>query len=105
MSELSSLDDLRRLFKEIAEAKIGDFDNGKLSVDYNCDLNEAFNKYAGLLCNSIKMLDSGKADDLIAQPALMMIRTHAISLSGFFDSIADDAEFFIKSGRWAEIPE
>lgn len=105
MSELSSLDDLRGLFEGIAKAKIGNFDNDKLSIDYDCNLNEAFDKYAGLLCHSIKTLDSGKADDLIAQSALMMIRTHAISLSSFFDAIADDAELFIKSGRWAEIPE
>ena len=82
MSELSSLDDLRRLFEEIAEAKIGDFDNDKLSIDYNCSLNEIFDKYADLLCHSIKTLSSGKADDLIAQSVLMIRKRGQIYFSG-----------------------
>lgn len=105
MNEFSSLDDLRGLFVLISKAKLGGFDGEKLSVDYSRDLNEAFNKYAGLLCKAIEMLESGKEDDLVAQSALMVIRTHAMSLSSFFDAIAEDAEFFLRSGGWGGIPE
>ncbi|MDL0438118.1 hypothetical protein [Stutzerimonas frequens] len=105
MNELLSLDILRTLFEEIAKAKVGGFDSGKLSIDYGCNMDEACAKYAGLLNRSIEALNSGGSDDLVAQRALMMIRTHAISLSSFFDAIADDAEFLIRSGVWTEIPE
>ncbi|OLU13289.1 hypothetical protein BVH01_23390 [Pseudomonas sp. PA1(2017)] len=109
MNEFSSLEDLKRLFKEIAKAKMGNFDCRELSIDYECDLNEAFNRYAGLLCQSIKMLDAGGADDSVIQLALMTLRTHAMSLSSFFDAIADDAEFLITAengtdseNRWGQ---
>ena len=102
MIELMPLDNLRRLFKELAMTRIGEFDDAKLGIDYGKDLSETFGRYVELLCNCINSLDSVKSDDLAAQSALMMIRTHAITLSGFFDAIADDAEFFIKFGDWAE---
>jgi hypothetical protein len=104
MNEFSFLDDLRKLFEETSKEKLGVFDGDELSVDYSSDLGETLNKYASMLSQAVSMLESGGQDDVVAQSALMMIRTHAISLSSFFDAIADDAEILLKSGKWADMP-
>ena len=105
MNEFSFLDHLRSLFEETSKRKLGGFDGDELSVDYSSDLGEALNKYAGMLSQAVSMLESAGQDDVVAQSALMMIRTHAISLSSFFDAIADDAELLLRSGRWADMPD
>ncbi|XXF07904.1 hypothetical protein J3Q00_18105 [Pseudomonas sp. D2-3] len=49
MNEFSSLEDLKRLFKEIAKAKMGSFDCRELSIDYDCDLIRKWDRFIFLL--------------------------------------------------------
>ncbi|WP_225084879.1 hypothetical protein [Pectobacterium colocasium] len=78
-----------------------------LSIDYNGQLNEQFLKQLTLLKVHTDLLNKASAenDELAMQSALLKLRSHAMTLSSFFESIAEDSEMLLKIDSWPAIPE
>lgn len=82
-------------------------DTEELFVDYSTALDHRFEKYLDLLRAQAMLLALAKnqGDELAMQSALLRLRTHAMSLSGFFNAIVEDAEIILRLETWPELPE
>lgn len=108
MKIYSSLDVIKDEFQDIIKQKSShSIDPDEYCIDYNSSLENVLNKKLDLLKFQLGLLERAhKSDDELAmQSALLKIRTHAISLSGFFEAIADDTELVLRTGEWPNIPE
>ncbi|MEI7367196.1 hypothetical protein PJ912_01575 [Pectobacterium colocasium] len=78
-----------------------------LSIDYNGQLNEQFLNQLNCLKVHTDLLQkaSTEHDELAMQSALLKLRSHAMTLSSFFEAIAEDSEVLLKMNNWPEIPE
>ena len=101
------LNNIGNNFISILEKKNPSVDKDNLSINYRRTLKELFDKHLELLHKQEKLLSLAKSegDEILMQSALLRLRSHAMSLSSFFDAIADDAEFIIRLEGWPEIPE
>lgn len=82
-------------------------DKDELFVDYSDALDDRFEKYLDLLRAQEMLLTLAKkqGDELAMQSALLQLRTHAMSLSSFFNAIVEDAEIILRLEAWPELPE
>ncbi|QTL92766.1 hypothetical protein [Aeromonas jandaei] len=91
----------------LGEKSHNSVDKNDLFIDYGDVLDDRFVKYLCLLQEQVNLLSIAKEkhDDLAMQSALFRIRTHAMSLSSFFDAIVEDSEIILRLETWPEIPE
>nr|WP_314424708.1 hypothetical protein [uncultured Erwinia sp.] len=82
-------------------------DSNDLSIDYETDLDKQLERYLTLLSEQEALLAFSKStgNDLSMLSALLKLRTHAMSLSSFFDAIVEDAEIILKLNNWPEISD
>jgi hypothetical protein len=102
------LNDMKDDFIIILDKKSASpIDKDHLSIDYEADLDEQMEKYLRLLREQEKLLSQAKSkgDEPAMLSALLRLRTHAMSLSSFFDAIAEDTEIILRLDTWPEIPE
>lgn len=78
-----------------------------LMVDYDCNLDALFSSDVERLSTATELLRKAKESDdkITMQAALVYIRISSIRLSGFFENITDDADFFLKKNDWPDIPD
>ncbi|MGY6036926.1 hypothetical protein [Aeromonas sp. AE23HZ002T15] len=108
MKDGSLFDDIKGSFVHILESKNPvPVDTNVLFIDYSAALDDRFERYMDLLQEQSKLLLLAKEndDDIEMLSSLLKIRTHAMSLSSFFDAIVEDAEIIIKLGAWPKIPD
>jgi hypothetical protein len=99
---------IKELFACILEEKaLSPVDKEDLLIDYDSELGGEFGRYLHLLEVQSKVLAHSKEknDELAMQSALMRLRTHAMSLSSFFDAIVEDADVILRLDVWPEVPE
>ncbi|EHD21337.1 MULTISPECIES: hypothetical protein [Brenneria] len=91
----------------LEEKSSSPIDKDRLSIDYETDLDELMEKYLGLLREQARLLSQAKnkGNELAVLSALLKLRTHAMSLSSFFDAIVEDTEIIIRLDSWSELPE
>ncbi|PHM55900.1 MULTISPECIES: hypothetical protein [Xenorhabdus] len=102
------LDDMKENFISLFDEKSTepvDYDN--LFIDYKESLEQNFERYLQLFKSQVVILSQArkKGDELAMQSALLILRTHAMSLTSFFDAIVEDAESLLRTGEWSKIPE
>lgn len=97
-------DDFINILEERFESSV---DKKNLSIDYEADLDEQMAKYIRLLREQERLLSLAKSNgnELEMLAALLRLRTHAMSLSSFFDAIVEDAEVILRLDTWPAIPE
>lgn len=105
MNDFSGVDAVRALFAGIAREKLPELNLKELKVSYDEDLSMLLAKRIAQLTQDISRLASSRGDALATQSALIHIRGHAMSLCGFFDNIAEDAEYLLLEAEWPSIPE
>lgn len=78
-----------------------------MAIDYQDSIVVRFDRQLSLLKENTELLTQAKKenDELAMEVALLRIRTHAMSLFGFFDAIAEDATLLTKMDGWPDIPE
>lgn len=103
-----SLNNIKVDFIAIFDEKFASpIDKENLSIDYEADLDEQMEKYLRLLSEQEKLLSlaKSKGDEPAMLSALLRLRTHAMSLSSFFDAIVEDTEIILRLDTWPELPE
>lgn len=108
MTTYSYLDEMKTVFLEVlAQKSEQSIDVDDLSIDYNKSLEYALIKYLALLQSNVDILILAKKnrDELLMQSALLKLRTHAMSLSSFFEYIVEDTELILRTGEWLDIPD
>lgn len=105
MNDFSEINEVRKLFAEIVQEKLPEVELEALKVSYHEDLSLLLAKGMEQLAKNIRRLASSGGDALATQSALIHLRAHAMSLSGFFDNIAEDAEYLLLEPEWPDIPE
>ncbi|MEM6053006.1 hypothetical protein AAH450_20870 [Erwinia sp. P7711] len=109
MTTYSFLDEMKRDFIDILNRKSPmPIDFNDLAINYNESLETSLVRYLTLLQSKAELLAQAKVnddDELAMQSALLRLRTHAMSLSSFFDAIVEDTEMVLRTGEWVEIPE
>ncbi|KER04456.1 hypothetical protein LGZ99_13680 [Photorhabdus temperata] len=108
MTNYSFLDEMKENFLGILNQKSAhSVDIDDLSVDYNVLLESKLVRHLELLQSKAALLAQAKIhnDELAIRAAILEIRIHAMSLSSFFDAIAEDTEVLLRTGKWSEIPE
>lgn len=108
MKQDALLDDMKQNFISLFNEKSTEsVDYDDLCIDYKDLLDIRLEKYLGLLKSQIVILSQArkKSDELAIQSALLILRTHAMSLTSFFDAITEDAESLLRIGEWPDIPE
>lgn len=102
------LDEIKEIFPLILkQKKIQKVDIDDMAIDYRDSIGDRLDRYLSLLKINTVLLSQAKIenDELAMEVALLRIRTNAMSLSGFFDAIAEDATLLIKADDWPDIPE
>ncbi|MBH1930691.1 hypothetical protein [Serratia rubidaea] len=102
------LNDMKDNFIVILKEKASfPVDREQLSIDYEVDLDEQMEKYLRLLREQEKLFSLAKSegDDISMLSSLLKLRTHAMSLSSFFDAIVEDTEVILRLDKWPELPE
>ena len=102
------LDEIKEIFPLIFKnKKIQQVDLDDMAIDYQDSIGDRLDRYLSLLKSNTELLSRAKIenDELAMEVALLRIRTHAMSLSSFFDAIAEDATLLIKADGWPDIPE
>ncbi|MDU4093332.1 MAG: hypothetical protein E7H57_08680 [Pantoea sp.] len=108
MTTYTFLDEMKRDFMEILNRKSPlPIDTDNLAINYNGSLETSLVRYLTLLQSETELLVQAKVndDELAMQSTLLRLRTHAMSLSSFFDAIVEDTEMVLRTGEWVEIPE
>ncbi|MQL49183.1 hypothetical protein GEA64_14975 [Photorhabdus khanii] len=93
-----------QLSEQIAKSPINQDD---LLIDYKDNLNDLFIRDLRLLKDAKDLLKKAQLvdDKVTIQAALVYIRVYSMRLSGFFEDFKDDADMFLKSSEWPDIPE
>lgn len=102
------LDEIKELFPLILKQKTTQpIVTDDMAIDYQDSIVDSFGRQLFLLKENTELLAQAKKgnDELAMEVALLRIRTHAMSLSGFFDAIAEDATLLIRTDGWPGIPE
>lgn len=102
------LDEIKEKFPLILSRKlINSVDIDDMAIDYNASLEDELNKQLMLLKDKTNLFSEACecGDEIAVKSFLLEMRTHAMSLSGFFDAIAEDATLLIKADGWPDIPE
>ncbi|TCQ72542.1 hypothetical protein EC841_10587 [Raoultella ornithinolytica] len=96
---------IKNVFIQVMSIKSLDRDN--LMIDYDSNLDSLFLSDMERLSAATELLRKAKeSDDKIAmQAALVYIRSSSARLSGFFENITDDTDFFLKENDWPAIPD
>ncbi|TCV91092.1 hypothetical protein [Biostraticola tofi] len=108
MNNFLFFDEMKDIFLDLLSHKSDlPIDIDDLSINYNRSLEELLIKQLTLLHLKTKLLALAKNndDELAMQSALLRLRTHAMSLSSFFDNIVEDTEVILRTGTWPEFPE
>ncbi|CQJ62516.1 hypothetical protein [Yersinia rohdei] len=108
MTMYSYLDEMKGNFLEILNKKSAlPVDTDDLAINYNVSLESSLIKYLALLQSKTELLSQAKrsGDEIAIQSALLRLRSHAMSLSSFFDHIVEDIEVILRTGEWLDIPE
>jgi hypothetical protein len=108
MTTYSFLDEMKGNFLEILNRKSPlPIDIDDLAINYSESLESSLARYLTLLRSKTELLAQAQKndDELAMQSALLRLRTHAMSLSSFFEAIVEDTETVLRTGEWAEIPE
>ncbi|MDR0805513.1 MAG: hypothetical protein LBN41_02040 [Enterobacteriaceae bacterium] len=73
-------------------------DPDNLSIDYKISLGNSLFEYLTLLQSKTELLTLAKInnDKMVMQSALLLIRTHAMSLCSSFDDIVEDAKLILR---------
>lgn len=79
----------------------------RLAINYQNNLDDRLVNRLELIYGLIEKLESAykRSNELEIQGALLRIRSHAMSASSLFSSIADDIETLLQSGEWQGFPE
>lgn len=102
------LDEIKNAFPLLLSQKLTrPVDTDDMSVNYNTSLENQLIKQLTFLQSKTNLFsESCRCNDEVTMKAcLLEIRTHAMSLSGFFDAIAEDATLLIRADGWPDIPE
>lgn len=102
------LDEIKKNFPLILSQKLtGPVDIDDMAVDYNASLESQLIKQLTLLQSKTSLFSEAcRCNDEVTMKAFLLeIRTHAMSLSSFFDAIAEDATLLIRIDGWPDIPE
>ncbi|MGV3347103.1 hypothetical protein ACGVWS_15760 [Enterobacteriaceae bacterium LUAb1] len=102
------LDEIEKNFPLILNGKsTSPADIDEMAVDYSVPLENQLIRQLSLLESKTNLfLEAYKCNDEVTmKAALLEMRTHSMSLSGFFDAIAEDATLLIKTNGWPDIPE
>ncbi|MEI7377458.1 MULTISPECIES: hypothetical protein [Dickeya] len=108
MKNNSIFESIKGSFISILEEKPSSpVDKNELFIDYSAALDDRFEKYLDLLRAQEMLLTLAKnrGDEFAMQSALLRLRTHAMSLSSFFNAIVEDAEIILRLETWPELPE
>jgi len=102
------LNEIKGLFPLILKRKASQsIDTDDMAIDYQDSIVDRLDRQLFLLKENTELLAQAKKenDELVMEVALLRIRTHSMSLSGFFDAIAEDVTLLIKADGWPDIPE
>ncbi len=102
------LDEMKENFLSILHQKsTKSVEIDDMAIDYRHSLEYKLGKQLSLLEDKVNLLSEAKknADEIAMKAILFEIRIHAMSLSSFFDAIAEDATLLIKTDGWPDIPE
>lgn len=82
-------------------------DRDDLMIDYDSNLDSFFLSDMERLSAATELLRKAKEldDKITMQAALVYIRSSSVRLSGFFENITDDTDFFLKKNDWPDIPD
>lgn len=108
MSKTLFFEKIKNNYIELMQATcIKQQDRDDLMVDYDCNLDTLFSSDMERLFAATELLRKAKEldDKITVQAALVYIRVYSIRLSGFFENITDDADFFLKKNDWPDIPD
>lgn len=105
VNDFSEIDEVRKLFAEIVREKLPEVELEALKVSCHEDLSLLLAKGMGQLTKNIRRLASSGGDALVTQSTLIHLRAHAMSLSSFFENIAEDVEYLLLEPEWPDIPE
>ncbi|TCV91000.1 hypothetical protein [Biostraticola tofi] len=102
------LDEMKDIFLDILCQKSDlPVNTDDLADNYNRSLEMLLIKQLTLLQSKTALLAKAKNndDELTMRAAILEMRTHAMSLSSFFDNIAEDTEVILETGTWQEFTE
>lgn len=102
------LNEIKDLFPLILKQKSAQLvDTDDMAINYKGSIIDRLDRQLFLLKENTELLSQARKenDELAMQAALLRIRSHSMSLSSFFDAIAEDATLLIKADGWPDIPE
>lgn len=108
MIKILFFEKIKNIYMQVIHTmSIKPLDHDDLMVDYGSNLDSLFLSDMERLSAATELLRKAKESDdkITVQAALVYIRSSSIRLSGFFENITDDADFFLKKNDWPDIPD
>lgn len=99
---------IKNIYIQVIQAmSMKSLDRDDLMIDYDGNLDSLFLSDMERLSAATELLRKAKESDdkITMQAALVYIRSSSVRLSGFFENITEDADFFLKENDWPVISD